>query len=72
MSIYITLFCSPLILARLMTTPPVPYCLYEKCLELEECGVAAAGFKGDVKRLREVFEKAVRDYGKTNIGKLIQ
>lgn len=50
-----------------MTTPPVPYSLYEKCLALEERGAPREG----VRALRNMFEKATRDYGRTHVGELL-
>ncbi|KAL5473165.1 hypothetical protein EMCRGX_G027613 [Ephydatia muelleri] len=43
---------------RLMETPPVPYALYLKCIAIE-----TAGMDPSLKSLRDLFEKALRDYG---------
>lgn len=43
---------------RLMETPPVPYALYAKCIAVETAGVDPS-----IKVLRDLFERALRDYG---------
>ena len=62
-------------LCRLLQTFPVPYAIYDKCLELEELGVASeklgvASGSVDMQKLRGLYERALRDYGTTRVGKV--
>lgn len=47
---------------------PVPYVLYEKCVELEERELACGRGRAGVGKLRDLYERAVRDYGETRVG----
>lgn len=55
---------------RLLASCPVPYSLYCKCVEVEELGVASG--EGNMGKLREVYERALRDYGISHVGKCIR
>jgi hypothetical protein len=54
---------------RLLESFPVPYSLYLKCVEVEEVGVVSR--EGSMDQLREVYERALRDYGSSHVGKNI-
>ena len=53
--------------SRLLEFCPVPYSLYLKCVEVEEMGVVSG--EGNMDKLREVYERAIRDYGSSRVGK---
>ena len=53
---------------RLLEAWPVPYVLYEKCVELEERELACGRGRAGVGKLRDLYERAVRDYGETRVG----
>lgn len=54
---------------RMLSSPPVAYRVYVKCLELE-CGAGAADIgKEKIVRLRDLYEKAVREHGSSKVGK---
>ena len=44
--------------------------VYKKCLDLEKKSISQAG--GDVSRLRELYESAIREHGSDHYGKFLQ
>ena len=51
-----------------MCSPPVPYCVYIKCVELERAAVEGTS-EEKMGRLRELYEKAVREHGSSQVGR---
>ena len=52
---------------RVLANPPVPLEVYQKCIDLEK-GSSGCVLTMDVPRLRDIYERAIREHGSCSHG----
>jgi len=53
-----------------LATPPIPLEVYKKCIDLEK-GSSGEVLSENVPRLRDLYERAIREYGSCSNGQFI-